>query len=203
MKILTLKIGKLLTNCYLIVNDGEAVCFDPAGDTDDIVATLTSLQVRLRQIIITHGHADHIADAMELKRQTGATIYANPADDFLLGAVTDQMAVYLGLREVVTPDQSLREGQVLNLVGLPFNVLSTPGHTPGSCCFFCEAKKVLISGDTLFQGSIGRSDLLGGDPALLNASLNRLKQLPDDTRVYPGHGPATTIGEERVRNRYW
>ena len=203
MEVVTLRVGKLQTNCYMIINEDKASIIDPGGDADDILATLTSRGLKLKQIVLTHGHADHVADAMAVQRSTQADIIIHTADLGYLRAVTDQMATYLGLTESIEPQSFLQGGEEIELAGLTFTVLSTPGHTPGSCCLYNAKAGVLFSGDTLFASSIGRSDLAGGDPAALAVSLNRLKQLPDETKVYPGHGPSTTIARERVRNRYW
>lgn len=203
MQVITLRVGKLQTNCYLLANAGEAVVIDPGGDAQDILEALQQEQALLRQIVLTHGHADHVANAMELKRSTGAKVLVHAADEPYLEAVNDHMAMYLGLKEPVKADEYISNGDTLTLAGLAYKVISTPGHTPGSCCLYSVESKVLFSGDTLFASSIGRSDLAGGDPDALTESLRQLKELPDDTVVYPGHGPATTIGKERVRNRYW
>jgi len=203
MKLITKKVGKLQTNCYILINDGKAALVDPGGDAQELAELLNSEQASLNQIVLTHGHADHVADASELKRLYGGTILINGLDKPYLEAVSDQMAIYLGLKEAISPDAYFADGDTIDLAGIPFVVIGTPGHTPGSCCFYNEEFKTLISGDTLFASSIGRADLAGGDPKLLELSLQRLKTLPEDTNVYPGHGPATTIGRERVRNRYW
>ncbi|KAF0197473.1 MAG: beta-lactamase domain-containing protein [Bacillota bacterium] len=203
MEVVTIRVGKLQTNCYLVINGDQASVIDPGGDAEDILTTLTNRELKLKQIVLTHGHADHTADAMVVRRNTLAEIIIHRADLPYLGAVDDQMAAYLGLNEPIEPQSFLQGANEIELAGLSFVVLSTPGHTPGSCCLYNESEGVLFAGDTLFASSIGRSDLEGGDPAELAASLNRLKQLPDETKVYPGHGPSTTIGRERVRNRYW
>jgi len=153
--------------------------------------------------MLTHGHADHVAAAVALKRLTGRPIVAHQADTYLLQAVDNEIAKLLGLTEAIVPDAGLTDGQVIGVAGVDFTVVATPGHTPGSCCFYSAAEQVLFSGDTLFRGGIGRSDLPGGNSAILRRSLSRLKQLPPEVEVYPGHGPATTIGKERMNNRYW
>lgn len=203
MEVLNLRVGKLQTNCYIVINGDQACVIDPGGDAADILAALAGRKLTLKQILLTHGHADHTADAMVVRRSTQAEISIHIADLAYLGAVNDQMASYLGLNESIEPQSFLQGGYEVDLAGLPFTVLSTPGHTPGSCCLYNSSEGVLFAGDTLFASSIGRSDLDGGDPAALALSLDRLKQLPDETIVYPGHGPSTTIGRERVRNRYW
>ncbi len=203
MKILTLRVGALNTNSYLIIDGPKAALIDPAGSSEAILAALRKEQALLEKIFLTHGHADHVAVAMELKRATGGRIYGHPADNYLLGAVEDEVAAYLGLTEAITIDENLVPGEDVDMAGTLFRVLSTPGHTPGSCCYYSEGERVLFSGDTLFAQGIGRSDLLGGNGKLLQESLNILKELPGNTQVFPGHGPATTIEQERARNRYW
>jgi len=203
MKIKTIPLGKLQTNAYLLLEEGRAAMIDPAGDCEECLAHLRREGAVLEGIYLTHGHADHVAAAMELKRATGARIYGHPADKYLLGAVNDEVAAYLGLRESIALDEELIPESRIELAGTTFIVLSTPGHTPGSVCFYSVSQQVLFSGDTLFAGSIGRSDLAGGNSQVLKQTLRRLKELPEETAVFPGHGPSTTIGQERMQNRYW
>jgi len=203
MKIKTIPLGKLQTNAYFVFKEGKAIIIDPAGDCDVCLAHLRSEGAVLEGIYLTHGHADHVAAAMELKRATGARIYGHPGDLYLLSAVNDEVAAYLGLKESITLDAELLPESSIELAGTIFLVLGTPGHTPGSVCFYCESEQVLFSGDTLFAGSIGRSDLTGGNSQVLRQTLRGLKELPAETVVYPGHGPSTTIAAERMQNRYW
>lgn len=203
MKIESLALGKLQTNAYFLLHEGKAAVIDPAGDSDLCLAYLSEEGAVLDSIYLTHGHADHVAAAMELKRATGARIYGHSADSYLLGRVNDEVAIYLGLKEIITLDVELIPESSIDIAGSNFTVLATPGHTPGSVCYYSASLKVLFSGDTLFAKSIGRSDLLGGNAQVLRQSLLRLKELPDDTLVLPGHGPRTTIAEEKVHNRLW
>ncbi len=203
MRIITLSVGSIDTNCYIVIHNGDACVIDPGAEANGIIAVLAGQQVALQNILLTHGHADHVAAAVALKRLTGAKLFAHPADGYLLRATDNEIAKMLGLTEAVTPDAALQDSATVSLAGVDFTVLATPGHTPGSCCLYSAAEQVLFSGDTLFRGGIGRSDLPGGDAKVLARSLARLKQLPPDTEVYPGHGPSTTIGRERMSNRYW
>jgi len=203
MNIVALKLGVLSTNAYLVVDGPQASLIDPAGNCELVMDTLKSEGVILESIYLTHGHADHIAAAMEIKRLTGAKIFGHGDDQYLLSDTENEVAIYLGLQEAVALDETLQPGGTVSMAGVPFAVLSTPGHTPGSCCFYSRSEKLLFTGDTLFAQSIGRTDLPGGDYDTLKDSLAGLKGLPDDTKVLPGHGPSTTIGQERVRNRYW
>ena len=154
---------------------------------------------------MTHGHIDHVGGALKLKRLTGAPIYLNE-NDLPQIEMMDTQAAWLGLRtapETAPPDEGLKDGQMVGLEHYPGEVLHTPGHTQGSVCLHFAPLKLLIAGDTLFAGSIGRTDLPGGDFDQIIASLRtRLLALPDETRVLPGHGPGTTIGEERRSNPF-
>ena len=204
MKITTIQLGILQTNCHVVANAaGGAAVVDPGGRIDDLEDYIAANQLRVEQVLLTHGHADHIAGAMQAARAFNCPVYVHEADLPWLSGKDDPMARHLGLKEDIVANHYLNEGDVLQLAGVPFTVLHTPGHTPGGCCFYAAEAAVLLSGDTLFAGSIGRSDLEGGDSAVLQQSLNRLKALPDETDVYPGHGPATTIGWEKRRNRLW
>ena len=193
-------VGPLACNCTILADEAtrEAIVIDPGDDVSRIHKRLTDQGLRLKQILVTHGHIDHVGGALKLKRLTGAPIYLNENDLPQL-EMMDTQAAWLGLRtppETAPPDEGLAEGQVVGLEHYPAVVLHTPGHTQGSVCLHFAPLNLLIAGDTLFAGSIGRTDLPGGDFDQIIASLRtRLLALPDETRVLPGHGPGTTIGQ--------
>ncbi len=201
-----LVVGPLLCNCSILGDETsrEAIVVDPGDDISRIVATLARHQLTLKQIVVTHAHIDHIAGAQQLKRLTGAPIFYNQLD-LPLVKMMDLQAGWLGIAtpEVAPPDADLADNQLVAITGISATVLHTPGHTQGSSCLFIPDQKLLIAGDTLFAGSIGRTDLPGGNTKQLLQSVNdRLLTLPDDTKVLPGHGPATSIGEERENNPF-
>ncbi len=202
----TFPVGALQCNCSILGDEfsGEAIVVDPGSDIPRIQAVLIRHQLTVKQILVTHAHIDHIAGAQQLKALTGAPIFYNQLD-LPLVAMMDVQAGWLGVPvpEVAPPDDTLRDGQTVALAGLAGNVLHTPGHTEGSVCLHLPAENLLLAGDTLFAGSIGRTDLPGGDTrALLRSIHNRLLPLPETTIVIPGHGPATTIGYERDTNPF-
>lgn len=182
----------------------EAIVVDPGDEVGRIHRRLTELGLKLKQILVTHAHIDHVGGALKLKRLTGAPIFLNENDLPLLKMIEAQ-AAWLGVQtpETAPPDESLKDGLVVGLERYPGQVLHTPGHTQGSVCLHFAPLNLLIAGDTLFAGSIGRTDLPGGDFGQIIDSLHsRVLILPDETRVLPGHGPATTVGEERGSNPF-
>jgi hydroxyacylglutathione hydrolase len=201
-------LGPLLANCILLGDEeaGEAIVIDPGGDAASIHGRLTAHGLTLKQILLTHGHIDHVGGAFELKRLTGAPVLLNEDDLPFLKRIREQ-AAFFGLPEpdqAARPDQFLTEGQQVGLERYPAQVLCTPGHSAGSVCFYFASLKLLVSGDTLFAGSIGRTDLPGGSSMRIIQSIRtQLLPLPDETRVLPGHGPETTIGEERSSNPFF
>jgi len=185
-------------------NTGEAIVVDPGDEAPRIFGKLQAHGLTVRQILITHAHIDHIGSAVALKELTGAPIYLNENDLPLLASMAQQ-AAWLGMAPPKTapPDERLTPGQVVGLPAYQATVLHTPGHTQGSICLHFAADNLLIAGDTLFAGSIGRTDLPGGNYEQIIESLHsRLLKLPDATRVIAGHGPATTIGMERKSNPF-
>jgi hydroxyacylglutathione hydrolase len=202
----TLVVGPLSCNCSILGDEAshEAIVVDPGDDISLIVATLARHQLTLKQIIVTHAHIDHIAGAQQLKRLTGAPILYNQLD-LPLVKMMDIQASWLGIAtpEVAPPDANLTDNMPINIVGLAGTVFHTPGHTEGSSCLYLPDQSLLIAGDTLFAGSVGRTDLPGGNTRKLLTSIHdRLLPLPDETRVIPGHGEATTIGIERESNPF-
>jgi hydroxyacylglutathione hydrolase len=202
----TFAVGPLRCNCTLLGDEaaGEAIVIDPGDEVERIHKRLTTLGLKLKQILITHAHIDHVGGALKLKRITGAPILLNENDLPLL-AMMDQQAAWLGVTppETALPDEGLSDGLGVGLEAFPAQVIHTPGHTQGSVCLHFAAMKLLVAGDTLFAGSIGRTDLPGGNFAQIIDSIgSRLLALPDETRVIPGHGAATTIGEERRGNPF-
>lgn len=201
-----LPVGPLQCNCSVIGDPGsrEAMVIDPGDDIDQILTLLRKHNLIVKQIVITHAHIDHVGGAMKLKQATGAPILLNQNDEALL-KMLDVQAAWIG---VPTPgkvdiDQSLSNGDKVTTGSLTAEVLHTPGHTEGSICLYFAPQKKLIAGDTLFAGSIGRTDLPGGSYKKIIDSLHeRVLALPDDTVVVPGHGELTTIGQERYSNPF-
>jgi len=202
----TFPVGPLQCNCTILGDEqaGEAIVIDPGDEVGRIERRLKELGLKLKQILVTHGHIDHIGGALKLKRLTGAPILLNENDLPLL-KLMDEQAAWVGvpMPEVVPPDASLDEGLKVGLERYPAQVLHTPGHTQGSVCLHFAPMKLVLAGDTLFAGSIGRTDLPGGNGQQIIDSIEaRLLALPDETRVIPGHGPETTIGAERKSNPF-
>ncbi len=196
--------GQFGENCWLLADGrtGDAVMIDPGEEPGMFLAELDTRRWTLRAVWITHGHIDHILGVAAVKRATDAPIYLHPADRPLYDALAEQGA-WFGLRAdpPPPPDQSLAAGQQLAVGGLQFTVRHTPGHSPGSVSFVGHGS--IFGGDVLFNGSIGRTDLPGGDFATLMRSIQRdFLSLPDSTVVRSGHGPETTIGVERLTNPF-
>jgi glyoxylase-like metal-dependent hydrolase (beta-lactamase superfamily II) len=196
----------LQCNCSIIgdENTHEAIVIDPGDDIVDILEIIRKHNLQVKQIVITHAHIDHVGGAAKLKAATGAPILLNQ-NDYALLKMLDAQADWLGMAPPgkVEIDASAEDASVVRAGAHVANVIHTPGHTEGSICLYFPAEKRLIAGDTLFAGSIGRTDLPGGSfEKIINSLHERVLALPDDTIVLPGHGPATTIGEERETNPF-
>lgn len=203
LKFETFPAGALGVNCSLVWDPAlrTGVVIDPGGDAERIAKRVEALGIQVQQLLHTHGHFDHIGATQALQARWGCPALMHPADDFLLEDLEVQTRLF-GMPSVARPAMApLEPGQV----HFGFKVLHTPGHSPGGCCFLGEVEQgaVVFTGDSLFQGGVGRTDLMGGDWGVLEASIRReLYVLPDETLAVPGHGPATTIGREARSNPY-
>jgi len=205
----TLTVGPLETNCYVVSAEApDALVIDAGADAEAIIAHLDAERLVPAMLVVTHGHSDHIAANAELKRRYDEMkIAVGRADADALASPVKNMSVYVGMR-IVSPraDRLLDDGDELTVAGLTFRVLALPGHSPGGIGLYTDdlaGAPALFAGDTLFARSVGRTDIAGGDWETLLATIReRIFTLPDDTRVYPGHGPATTVGEERASNPF-
>jgi hydroxyacylglutathione hydrolase len=204
MRIWSRGLGDFGTNCYIIAcpQTGEAAVIDPGSPDPWVEATLKQHGLRPAQIILTHGHLDHIGGVADVKRATGAAVAVHGDDAPMLTDAVRNGSAYFGMPVVAPPpDKLLRDGDVVTVGNLKLAVLHTPGHTPGGICLYTPGH--LIAGDTLFAGSIGRTDLAGGDyRTLIDSIRTKLLGLPADTVVYPGHGESTTIGDEAEYNPF-
>lgn len=226
---ITIPVGMLQCNCTILgdLENGEALVIDPGDETERILELLTQYKLRPKAIVSTHAHIDHVGGLTKLRRVTGAPVMMH-REDLALYQVMDDQAAFLGVERPETGeiDQLLKDGDVVRWGGLAANVMHTPGHTPGSISLYLPKKEhdvgagkvgvasaggnhggihvpQLFAGDTLFAGSIGRTDLWGGSmKAIMESLRGKLMQLPDETVVHPGHGPVTTIGEERDSNPF-
>ena len=197
-------LGLLGTNCYLLADENKktAAILDAPADADTILAFLKEHDYTLSDIVLTHGHFDHILALRELKDATGATVSIHENGVPFLADETYNLCGYVGKSWTpFTPDKLFKDGDILTLGGEKFQVLHTPGHTSDSVCFYDGDN--LLSGDTLFLGSIGRTDHPTGDTEQeINSILEKLMPLPDETPVYPGHGPASTVGSVKLNFDY-
>ena len=204
MNIKTLVVGIVRANCYLVWNDLACVLIDPGDDAERIETALQQLGKPLKAILLTHGHFDHVGAVKALKERY-------PQVPVMIGALDEELLleperVYKGMLSRIPDslhlkaDRLLSDGDEINVKGMHFTVIATPGHTPGSGCYYLEDNEILFSGDTLFHGSRGRTDFPGGSESEIMKSIREklLKKLPDETAVLPGHNDSTTIGTEKV-----
>jgi hydroxyacylglutathione hydrolase len=202
-----LTVGLLEVNCYILGDEEtkEAVVIDPGGDEDEILDALNHNKFQLKLIVDTHGHFDHVDANQPLKDATGARIAIHEADAQMLAQPSAEAMFFTGNRvRLSQPDILLKEGDVLTFGQYRLRVLHTPGHTPGGISLVLEDHTYVYVGDLLFAGSIGRTDFPGGSfEALINAVRTKIFPLGDNYTVYPGHGPVTTVGQERKYNPFF
>ena len=201
----TLVLGMVQTNCYIVSNseNKEAIVIDPADNADQIEQYLKANDLVCKGILLTHGHFDHILAASLLAVKTKAPIHAHEAEVKLLEDPRMNASAQIRKECSLTPEVLLKDGQSILLAGFTIKVIHTPGHTAGGVCYYFAGHGILISGDTLFQESIGRTDLpTGNSKQLVEAIQDKLMCLEDQIKVYPGHGDPTTIGYERENNVY-
>ncbi len=202
----TLVVSPFGTNCYLLgcPDTRQGAVIDPGDGADQILETATSMGVTIATIVLTHGHADHVAATGEVKDATGADVVSHAADTFLLGAAAEQAAAFgwFVSTPVPPPDRTVDEGDRIQVGNLAFDVLHTPGHSPGGISL--KGDEAVFVGDLLFAGSIGRTDLPGGSTEqLLRAVREKIFTLPGDTVLYTGHGPSTTVEREQSSNPFF
>lgn len=202
MNLITLELGELATNCYILTDENSAVVIDPAADAALILKELESRRSKLESIVYTHAHCDHIGGSGELKRATGATVYMGRNENEVFESPVLSLFSWLETEEKpAPPDTLVSGGDEIPAGDIRLKVLDTPGHTPGGISLL--AGKFLFTGDALFSGSIGRTDFPGSDHQALIESINsHILSLEDDVRIYPGHGPSTTVGRERTSNPF-
>ena len=203
MNITTLELGAYGANCYIISGDdsNEGLLIDPGDDAGLILKELERLGLKLEYILLTHGHPDHCGALTELKEATGARFGIHPADVDMLNNRLIRMLLGMKAQKAPAPDLLLEDGNAVRIPGIELKVLATPGHTPGGICLLGDG--CLFTGDSLFNESIGRTDLPGGNSGqLMRSILEVIMSLPDGTIIYPGHGPASTIGAERRGNPF-
>ena len=205
IKIESRVLGPVATNCYLIINldNNESIIVDPADSPESIYDMVVRSASRPQAILLTHGHFDHIGAANEVREHYEIKIYASCDEEKLLASPARNLSNAYGMSLRVTADVLHNDGDILELAGLKIKAIHTPGHTEGGTCYYIESIGVLFSGDTLFCESVGRTDFPGGSMSdIVHSIKDKLMVLPDDTKVYTGHGEGTSIGYERVHNPY-
>jgi len=194
-------VGPLESNCFLVIEESSKECFitDPGDEPDRIVDFINENKLKVKYIICTHAHFDHVAAVPELQEETGAQIVIHKSDLPIYENSEEHAALWgFEIDPLPRPDIFISDGDKIDIGNLHFEILHTPGHSPGGICIYGEG--IVITGDTLFAGAVGRTDLPGGDILKLKASFQRLMSLPSEIRVLPGHGPETTIGREKTDN---
>ncbi len=192
-------------NCYVISSTAtkNAVIIDPGAKHDALIDYLNEEELTTDAIVLTHGHYDHVCGVQWLRDITHAPVICGKNEKDLLASPNNNLSLFFGDNLSLVPDRTLDDNEEFAFGDIKFRTIFTPGHTPGGICLYFEAEKVLISGDTLFAMSVGRTDFPGGDwQSLKDSIINRILPLPDDTLIFPGHGPKTTIAAEKRLNPY-
>lgn len=204
MKVIPIVVGAFQVNCYVVTSEsGKALVIDPGDDAGIISVTLRQNKLTPAAYLVTHGHMDHVGALAEMIRTFPAPILMHPEDEAWAFTPANAMLPYYDTPEHPGKmDRLASHKEIHEEAGMKFEVLATPGHSPGGVCYYFPAGKTIFTGDTLFSGSVGRTDLEGSNETRLQESLRLLIQLPDDTVVYPGHGPSTTIGREKRHNPF-
>ena len=198
-------LGPVQTNCFFLINEDtkEVLVIDPADHAQKIIEWMKSENLKPVAILLTHGHFDHIMGVEGIRKEYGIPVYASRDEVDVLAKPQLNVSTMMGAYMSMKADELFCDGDVLELAGMKLKVISTPGHTIGSVCFYIEEEKVLISGDTLFEASVGRTDFpTGSSRQLIESIKTRLFILPDDTSVFPGHGGTTSIGYEKLHNPF-
>ena len=204
MRIERIETGPMAVNCYVVYEPGMSACavIDPGADPELILEAIRANDLTVEYILLTHGHFDHIGALRDVKEASGSILCIHESDADMLTNPAKNLSIYIGAPSVqLPPDRYLSEGEHIQFGGITLIVLHTPGHTPGSVCFMGGG--ALFTGDTLFAGSVGRTDLPGGEGETLGRSIrDKLLTIEEDAAIYPGHGPATTLIRERLENPY-
>ena len=198
-------VGPVQTNCYIVNKEGSSSCIviDPGEEAEKIAAYIGKKGLKNEGILLTHGHFDHITGISGLLSLVGGKVYAYETERELMMDPRQNGSVMMGYELAMEPEHLLRDGQVLNIAGMDFKVIHTPGHTKGSCCFYSEEDKILFSGDTIFMESVGRTDFPTGNAReLMDSVRNKVLSLPPDVMIDPGHGPETDVAYEMANNPY-
>ena len=198
-------LGPVYTNCYFLKNKttGEMIVIDPADFPEKIYEKVIQMGGKPAAILLTHGHFDHIMAAQAVKEKYNIPIYACRQEEEMLRESSVNMTAHYGKNCSIIPDVLLNDLEVFQVAGFTIQIIHTPGHTKGSCCYYIEEEDVLFSGDTVFYGSVGRTDFPGGSTADIVRSLHKLvDSLPEETEVFPGHDASTTIGYEKRYNPF-
>ena len=198
MRIHTYPLGELQANCYLIENEGKGILIDPADDGSFLLEELQRKNVELEALFLTHGHFDHCMAAGEIQMSLDVPLYLHKKDQFLIDRLDSTAEHFLGYKPIIIPPKNVKYiSSKLKVKSLKLQILETPGHTPGGVCYYFPDEKIVFTGDTLFAGAIGRTDLSYSNKKDLWSSLKTILALPEETTIYPGHGESTYIGEEK------
>ena len=199
-----LPVGVYAANCYIVYSSdtSEAIVVDPGGEGEEILNRIKDLKLDVKYIILTHGHGDHIGGLLEVKNGTKAPVLIHEADESYLKDSVKNLSSLMSINKIaISPDELLKDGDVLKLGDYDVEIIHTPGHTPGGICI--KIGNDLFTGDTLFAGSIGRTDFEGGSyDEIISSIKDKLVKYPDETIVYPGNGPSSTIGREKKYNPF-
>ena len=202
MKILKYSLGQLQANCYFLIEDNNCLIIDPGDEADFVLSKLQQANLHLVGVLATHGHFDHVMVVGEIQKSFNVPFYISEKDLFLLKRLKESAEHFLDHKPIVLPPKNIIfiNKKMLQVASYKLQVFNTPGHTPGSVCYYLPEEKIIFTGDTLFKEGIGRYDFSYSSKKDLDSSLKKLFKLPKDTIIYPGHGEETTISEEKNKN---